>query len=646
MKDESVVSVIMKWVFSAVALVFVAILIWQMNSMEKRLIAIDAKVQGFESSLGELENRSFPAGAPVSQDVPDGSSGASAKYLHPEVPNFLGDETLRYRIPETRTGGILTRWYASEPKTFNGLISSDGELNAAVGYYVFKEMLGNQSKADPNKWVKGLAERIEITDDYKEYTIYLKKGVKWHTPKVDWNNRRYDWLKGTHYLTARDIKFTVDLILNPQVEAAHLRNYYQDLESVKVIDDHTVVFRWKVKTYNSLSFTVQFEPMPEFLYGYDEDGRPFPKEIAGLKFNNHWYNNRPIGCGPYEFVSYEPGSLLKLRRFEGYHGQKPPIDEIHYLIYPDQKSNVLKIKSKVQDFGTLSATDYREEIVNGKPGSPFQDGKIHNEIYNETGFSYLGWNQEHPIFRDKKVRWAMSHAFNRPYMRKNIFMNLGLPVTGPFYIESPAYDKSIPEVEYNLKKADDLLTEAGWADTDNDGILDKILDGKKTNFEFSMLSTSGSAEWDAAFAIYKEDLMKIGVKMNMKLVDWAVMQKQLEDKNFDAMSGAWGQPWEPDPYQIWHSSQASVPKSSNHISFRNAEADKIIEELRRTFEPEKRAELYHRFHRLVYEEQPYTFVFSRQRCAVWWDHLRRVMFLPLRPYSFSCPWYVDQDMKN
>lgn len=637
MKDKGLLRSTFLTILNTVLFIIFVIILFQLNAIEKRYIDLSKKIDILTErveSAPQSNNSSVSSLEPIQP---------KRKYLHPEVPNFLKKDDFQMRTNKTKVGGVLRRWFPSEPKSFNYIVSNDGELNNYVGKYVFAESLGNNAYMNPDKWVDGLAERIEITNDYKEYTIYLKHGIKWHTPVVDWSNPRYNWLKGDHYLTAKDVKFTFDIIVNPQVECPALRNYYSDLDSVKIIDDYTIVVKWKKKTYNSLNFTVGLQPIPEFLYAYDEDGHRFPKEVAGLKFNNHWYNVKPIGCGPYQFVSYEQGSSLKLKRFPEYYGDKPAIDEIQYYIYPDQKQNLYKLKSGTQDFGMLYPTDYRKEILNGKSNSDFKNGNILNATYNEMVYSYVGWNFEKPLFKDRRVRKALAYAFNLDYMMKNIFMDLGTRITGPIYVNSPAYDKSLPLIPYDLNKARALLAEAGWKDTDGDGILDKVINGVKTKFEFSFLSTSGSPEWTAAQNIYKESLMKIGVKMNISEVDWAVMQKRLEDKDFEAMSGAWGLAWDPDPYQIWHSSQATIPKSSNHISYQNKEVDKVIEELRVTFDKQKRIQLFHKFHRLIYEDQPYIFLFSRKRCAVWWNNLDRVIFSPLRPHSVSLPWYFNSD---
>lgn len=642
MKEKSIWSTIMTPLFYIAVIILFLITIAQLNNLEKRLIEFNNRLQKIEDKVGSGRISNTPE--PVASKTAETHSEIES--INPGAKNFLADETYVLTPPDAKFGGTLTRWYGTDPKGLNLIINNDGEMHQYLSNYVNTEYIARRSRANPDIWVKMLADRVEITNDYKKYTIYLKKGVKWHTPRVDWSNPRYNWLKGDHYLTAKDVKFSIDVILNRQVECPQLRNYYEDLDSVKIINDQVVVVKWKKKTYNSIAFTLGLYIIPEFIYACDEDGKPFPKEIFGLKFNQHWYNQKAIGCGPYEFISYELGSEIRMRRFEDYYGPKSAIENIDNLIYPDMKQNLLKLKSKVQDFGILYPYDYREEILNGKPDSPFKNGSIKTGWYDEMVYTYLGWNNEHPIFKDKLARTAMSHALNRRYMLKNIFLDMGTLITGPFYVKSSANDKTLPQIEFDLAKSKDLLAKAGWKDIDGDGILEKNMDGKTKKFEFNLLLTQGSPEWKAAMTIYKEDLLKIGVKMNLQFVDWAVMQKKLEDKDFDAAGGAWGMPWVQDPYQIWHGSQASIPKSSNHISFRNKDADKIIEDLRNTFDTNERVKLYHKFHKIVYDEQPYTFFFARKKCAAWWTHLHHVVFQIESPHHDSLPWYLDRSTNS
>jgi len=614
----------------------------QLITLNGRLAAIDEKVQQQQHELTRL-HKTIKKGALATSIVHATKQPVEAperKWLHPEVDNFLEPDPFEFVVDDAQFGGSLTRWYGTDPKGLNPLLENGSDVREFVKAYVAETLADNHFE-NPDKWAPQLAERIEITDDYREYTVYLRKGVMWHTPSVDWGNPRYEWLKGEHECTAHDVKFALDLILNPQVEASHLRNYYQDIEYCKVLDRYTLVFRWKKKTYNSIAFTLGFAPLPKFIYAFDEDGEAFPEETLGLRFNEHWYNQRITGTGPYRFLSWQQGVSIKLTRNEEYWGQRQPIKDIVWLIFSDRKTNMLKLKSGELDYARMYPSDYREEIVNGTPDSPFKDGRIEHDFFIQIGYYYIGWNLTKPCFSDKRVRRAMSMCLDRKGIIKNIMNGLGVEATGPFFVTTPYCAPEIKGVPFDPDGARTLLAEAGWSDSDGDGILDRVVGGTKTPLSFTLLLYSGSSEWRALAALFKETLYKVGVRMDYVEVEWSLMQKRMHDRDFDAYSGGWGTSWDPDPYQIWHSSQADIPNSSNRIGFKNAEADQIIEELRNTFDKKKRIALCQRFHRIIHDEQPYTFFYSRRRVLGWWNHVERVVFKPARPQDTSLPWYID-----
>jgi len=195
---------------------------------------------------------------------------------------------------------------------------------------------------------------------------------------------------------------------------------------------------------------------------------------------------------------------------------------------------------------------------------------------------------------------------DREKILKDVYFGLAEIVTGPFVLKSAYSDPTIKPWPFDPAAAKRLLAEAGWKDEDGDGILEK--DGKK--FTFTMLQIATSPIQQKMMPMIKETLAAGGIDMKIQNVEWSVYVQRLEEQSFEACSLGWTASFDPDPYQIWHSSQADIKGSSNHIGFKNAEADRIIEELRRTFDMEKRLELAHRFCRLLHEEQPYTFLFS------------------------------------
>ena len=185
---------------------------------------------------------------------------------------------------------------------------------------------------------------------------------------------------------------------------------------------------------------------------------------------------------------------------------------------------------------------------------------------------------------------------------------------------------------YDLDRAAELLDEAGWVDGNGDGIREKVIDGQTVRFEFGMVTYGYRPEFIAAMEIYRNDLRRIGVVMNIEPVEWSVMIQRMNEKDFDAYTGGWVLSWDTDLYQIWHSSQADIPRGSNRVGFRNEEADRIIEESRRTFTTEGRQALFHRFHEILHEEQPYTLLVRRTTGhRLEFAHEQRV-FLPHSPF--------------
>jgi ABC-type transport system substrate-binding protein len=624
----------------------------QLHGVEQRLVVQGQQIR----SLGEATERlgSRPAAAAATTGAPPETEEVPAHLLHPEVPNLLKPRDKRWPAPGLPLGGTLVRgWASGDPKGFNSIVENSADLSELIETFVTMPLAMQNVWTNPNEWHGELATRVEVTDDFKEFTLYLRHGVKWHVPaNVNLDTPKYAWLKGEHPFTARDIVFTFDMIVNPQVENGFLKSYYSELESVKAIDDYTVVVRWKKKQYLNVEQTLSAAPIPRFLYAFDEDGHEIPKETVGLRLNQHWYNNKGyVGVGPYRLSNYEAGQRIRLVANEDFYGDKPAIKEILYPIYTDPNQTLLKLKAHELSAGGLTPGQYREELkqYDGNPqkpkGSPFFDGRIQNTKMTQPAYSYIGWNADRPLFADKRVRRAMTMAFNRRQIIDSVFVGLGKISTGPFLSSSPYIDPEIKPIPFDLNGAKALLAEAGWTDTDGDGLLDNALrPGDKTRapFEFTLLIYGSSKEYASLANILKEDLLKIGIKMNIDAAEWSLMQKRMNEKNFDAYTGGWALPWEADLFQLWHSSQADVAKGSNRVGFRNKDADAIIEKLRVTFDADERIALLRRFHRLLDVEQPYSFFREAEGIYCYWNDVKNVEFAKVRPVINTLPWAVTR----
>jgi peptide/nickel transport system substrate-binding protein len=193
---------------------------------------------------------------------------------------------------------------------------------------------------------------------------------------------------------------------------------------------------------------------------------------------------------------------------------------------------------------------------------------------------------------------------DRKAILEKVLFGQGEVIASSFYKFGDQVDPSIKPIPYDPEEAGRLLKEAGWIDHDKDGILDK--DG--IEFKFTILIPAGSATSRSMSLFMREDLLKVGIEMEIRQLEWASMIKLLNDRKFDAAILGWSMPLEQDPYQLWHSTQ--ITQGSNFVGFSNARADQLIEEARSEFDEELRNAMYQEFQRIVHDEQPYTFLFT------------------------------------
>jgi peptide/nickel transport system substrate-binding protein len=640
---------------TALGLGLLGIAALQLHAVEARLVTQSQQIR----ALGEATERMAAQLERVRGGVAGQAQPAAPSIegvLHPELEDFLKPKETHWPAPGANTNGkVAIDWFTGDPKGFNPLIESFSDLPDKLLSYVEGELAKPNFWSDPDKYYGDLAWRAEVRDDFKEFTFYLRKGVKWHPVSgVDLTNPRYAWLNREHLLTAHDFVFTLDMLMDPQVQNGFIKSYYAELGSWKALDDHTLQLKWNKTQALNVDFSMRLSPFPKFLFAHAEDGSPIPAASVGLALNQHWYNNRGVvGTGPYRFVEYTPGVQIRLERNEDYYGEQPALQGIKYVIYTDRTQTVLKLKSGELDFGQLRAGQYREEVLayEGLPAaqrptnSPFLNGDITCDLVDQPVYYHVGWNGDKPMFSDRRVRRAMTLAFNRHEVVSKVFSGLGHVARGPYLDSTPYHAPEIQPLPFDLEAAAALLAEAGWADSDGDGLLDKVLGGTaRTPFEFTLSITSTTPEWLSAAKIFKEDLLSIGIKMNIDAAEWSLMLKRMEEKQFDAYISGWGLTWITEPYQTWHSSQADVPKGSNRIGFRNPKADKLIEELRVTLDPDKRTAMLRDLHRILHEEQPYTFVMIPKFPYCRRKSLQGVVYAKIRPIANTLPWWsTDTD---
>jgi peptide/nickel transport system substrate-binding protein len=498
------------------------------------------------------------------------------------------DEYTKYSDSEPVDGDWLIYNIGAEPGTLNPITATDAYESTINGGNIYETLVKRDNVT--LQVVPLLADSWEISEDKLVYTFFIKRGIKWHDGVP---------------LTAHDVVFSYQKIMDPKVDSPHLRSYYKDIKNVEAVDDHTVRFAYAKPYFLALEFCGGIPIVPKHIF---ENG----------DFNTDPAGRSPVGTGPYKFVEWKTGSQIVLVRNEDYWGKRPHIRRIVFKIINDPSVAFQVLKREELDLAGLTPIQWSRQTQS----EAFQEN-FDKLSYFTPNYSYIGWNMTKPYFSDRQVRTALTYLVNRELILKEILYGLGEVVSNPFYINSPEYDKSIEPYPYDREKAKRLLDEAGWVDHNGDGMRDK--EGVK--FEFEFLIPAGSETGEKIATILKEELDKVGINMKIRKTEWAVFTQRLNDRRFDAVTLAWSMGVESDPYQVWHSSQAE--QGSNFVGFVNKEADRLIEEARTEFNRDKRIELYRKFARIVNEEQPYTFLFCRKSTVALHKRFKGVKVYPL-----------------
>jgi peptide/nickel transport system substrate-binding protein len=452
------------------------------------------------------------------------------------------------------------------------------------------------------------------------FTFYLHKNARFHDG---------------HPVTADDVKFTYDTIRNETVDAPSLRTYYVDMESCEVLDAHTVRITYGKQYWMAVDYAGgrDFTIFPRHIYDPDNLIEKDPAAF-GKQFNESAYNRKPVGSGPYKFERWDTGNQLVLTRNPDYWSEKRAgyLDRIVFKFMSDPIAALQALKNGEVQFVTRIRAEQFENETNDPA---FRERFARVEIYSPS-LSYVGWNMRRPPFDDVKVRQAMAYgAIDREQYLREILYGHGVLVSAYQYYFGPAYDHTLGAYPFDQEKAEQLLLEAGWYDRDGDGLRDK--NGQPFRFEF--LQPSGGTSRIAPFM--KENLRKLGIDMTVRELEWATFLENIYDRRFDACGLAWGLDIEGDPYQLWHTSQKEN-RGSNHVGFGNAETDAMIEESRRAIDAGPRRQIFYKFDRILFEEQPYLFMYMAPDLAAYDKRYRGVKLYKLRPGYDLTEWYLPE----
>jgi peptide/nickel transport system substrate-binding protein len=548
---------------------------WQKRRIDRRRLVQGASLFGV--SIGVTSG--LPPTAARAQDgtpVTEGTGVAIQSLTREEYYALLDDE-FAFEEPQN-SGGQVIFSQTSDISTVNGLLTADYPTAYITTGPLF-ETLVTVSPID-GQIVPALADSYEIAADGRTYTFHLNQDAKWHD--------------GTD-VTAEDVKFTFDVALDEQSPNPRRSSILPVLESYRVIDDDTFEM-------------VSSEPFATFLYDVPFSVTVMPKHIWENVPPAEWPNDpgstgqdpaRVVGTGPFKFQQWLQGDNVTLVRNDQYYDPRaiPVIDELIMRVLPDPATEVEALKAGEIDIVEVIPAPQVEEIQNTEG--------LGIEIYPGYSFSYIGLNmdpEKTTLFQDQRVREALFVAIDKEAIKENIFLGLGEVALGTQPKLSFAYapDRVDETYDYDPERARQLLAEAGWEDTNGDGIVEK--DGQDFRFEL-ILPSGGGAVSDQLMAELQQRWQEIGVEMTPNPMEWSTMQ-DVTANTHDFQAIQQGFVWDPSGNQGALFRCDSYEGGFNDLRYCNEEFDRLDDLQLRELDREKRRELLIEQSNIVWNDLP------------------------------------------
>ncbi|HKD11269.1 MAG TPA: ABC transporter substrate-binding protein [Thermoanaerobaculia bacterium] len=487
--------------------------------------------------------------------------------------------------------GVLRRRLPGEPGTLNAVTQSTGYEQQVLAY-LSRNLLDFDARM---RVVPGLAERYEILADGRTFRFTL--------------HREAVWEDGTP-VTAADAVYTIQRIRDPKISSPVFKPVFEGLESVEAADDRTFTVKFQeAYVYRPMAFVLPLLPANRY---------------AGKNFARVRENRAPLSNGPYRLVSWRPQESIELERNPRYWGDRGHFEKVIFRILPE---NAVALSSAER--GDLDETQLDTSGKERALADPAARSCCRMVEYYDLNYNYIALNDKSPFFSDARVRRALTMLLDRGKIVRTLFKGSARVISGPWAPDSPAYDPGVAPLPFDPAGAAALLDAAGWRDTNGDGTRDR--DGKEMRFE--LLAPAGSTISQEIDETLAAELARVGVRAAVRPLEWAAFAERIDAGDFEAASLAWSaSDPNPDPFPYWHSSQWP-PNGLNSGFYKNAEADRLMEEARRESDDRKRLDLYHRLHVLFRDDAPAIFITNASQKYLFARRVHGLVTSPLGLYG-------------
>ena len=458
---------------------------------------------------------------------------------------------------EPRDGGRIALRLEGNITTLNYLLHTTEDERLVLSF-LYDPLVAFDRNMQP---IPATATRWEVQDGGRVYVFHLD-------PRATFSDGKP--------VRAADVVFTLNKIIDAESYQYAAAFETLDREQTKALDEHTVHVAFKeARAGQLLAFNIGI--LPEHVYAQGD----FKQKRDA------------VGNGPY-VVKQRNNRQILLERREDYWRTKPRIQSVLFRPIADDT-----VAWKALQRGDVDVARVNNDMwVRVKDDPKITAGITFHTLYR-LAYNSIVWNLANPLLSDARVRRALAMSFDRQTVIDKLYSGQARAITGPFTPDQPSNNTEVLPIGFNPAAAAGLLSSAGWRDTNNDGVLDR--EGKK--FELTLLIPSGSTTARDQGQVFQEALRKIGVQLEIRLVEEAAFYDLVLNGNYQAAYLSWVNEPDPDPYGQFHSSQAG--DGMNVVGYKNEEADQLMEEARGELDSARRLDLHHQLHEVLARDQPY-----------------------------------------
>jgi peptide/nickel transport system substrate-binding protein len=473
-----------------------------------------------------------------------------------------------------------------EPKTLNPLLAT-ADPDLTVLALISRNLLDYDASLN---LVPGLAESVEADVDRLVYTVRLRPDLVWED--------------GTK-VTSDDVVTTIQTLVDPKTPSLNRRGFFEGFEKAESIDERTarVSFRSAVSTRRD-AFNLPLLPSVR---------------VRGREIGSSPLNRAPLSNGPYRLKRWVAGSTIELERNP--RSLSGGADRVVFRIVPDSTAAFEGLRSGALDDMRLTAPQY----ANLKEG----DKGIARLVWNELSYSYIAWNNNLPLFSDPAVRRALTSLIDRDALSRAFYGGLARSANGPLPPGLWPHDASLTPIPFDPKGAEAALEAAGFF-RGEDGIRRR----GELLFSFTLMLGMGSDLQRQMAETMQHSFREAGILMSIQPTEWTAFTAAVDEGRFESCVLAMNLDPNPDLFPNWHSSQGP-PGGWNSVSYRNLEADALMERLRTTFDRDTAIPLYMKLQRIIRDDQPVTFLHF---VPVRWGVSKRVEGVMTSPIGLSLFW--------